>query len=354
LLSRVNNLAGKAALPPGTLVHVGQERQGPVRINVLEYDAQGARALSQPGQDQMRGLRDQPQVTWFQVEGVHQVEVIARLGEIFGLHPLVQEDIVNTHQRPKLEDYESYLFIALKDLDLPPQAGEIVSQQISIVLGKGWVLSFTEGGRDPFGGVAERIEAGRGRIRRLGADYLAYALVDAVVDHYFTVLEELAERTQVVEDELDQDPGQEVLHTVHRLKRQGQRLRRAVWPLREVANGLERGESALVDYATRPFLRDVYDHTIQVIDAAEAIRDTLASLMDLYMSVAGNRMNQVMKVLTIIATLFIPLTFIAGVYGMNFKFMPELDWKWGYFTALGSMAVVAIGLLIYFRRKKWF
>ncbi len=353
MLSRVKSLAGKAALPPGSLVHVGEERQEPVRINVLEYDAQGVRTLSQPDQGQMRELQEQSQVTWFQVEGVHQVEVIARLGEIFGLHPLVQEDIVNTLQRPKLEEFDHYLFIVLKDLDFPAQAGEIVSQQISIVLGKGWVLSFTEGGRNPFSGVTERIEAGRGRIRRLGADYLAYALLDAVVDHYFGVLEGLVERTQAVEDELDDNPDQEVLQTVHRLKRQGQRLRRAVWPLREVAGGMERGESALVDDATRPFLRDVYDHTIQVIDATEALRDTLASMMDLYLSVVSNRMNQVMKVLTIIATLFIPLTFIAGVYGMNFKVMPELDWKWGYYATLGAMGVVTIGMLIYFWRKKW-
>eukprot|EP01022_Parablepharisma_sp_SALTPOND_P022633 TRINITY_DN4616_c0_g1_i1.p3 TRINITY_DN4616_c0_g1~~TRINITY_DN4616_c0_g1_i1.p3 ORF type:complete len:303 (+),score=117.73 TRINITY_DN4616_c0_g1_i1:553-1461(+) len=301
----------------------------------------------------MRELQGHPQVTWFQVEGVHQVEVIGRLGEIFGLHPLVQEDIVNTLQRPKLEEFDHYLFIVLKDLDFPSGSEQINTQQISIVLGKDWVLSFTEGGRDPFAGVAERIETGRGRIRRLGADYLAYALVDAVVDHYFGVLEELTERTQAVEDELDEDPGQEVLHTVHRLKRQGQRLRKAVWPLREVAGGLERGESPLVDAGTKPFLRDVYDHTIQVIDATEALRDSLASMMDLYLSVVSNRMNQVMKVLTIIATLFIPLTFIAGVYGMNFKVMPELEWKWGYYITLGAMALVTIGMLIYFWRKKW-
>ncbi|MCB2226810.1 MAG: magnesium/cobalt transporter CorA [Desulfarculaceae bacterium] len=354
MFTRVRNLGAKESLPPGTLVHVGQEFDGPTRIHVLEYDAEGFQELDQPDPGTMRELSAHPQITWFRVEGVHQVEVIARLGEIFDLHPLVQEDIVNTLQRPKLEEFENYLFIVLKDLDCPrDQDCEISAQQVSIILGKGWVLSFTEGGRDPFAGVAERIASGRGRIRRLGADYLAYALMDAVVDHYFTVLEKLVEATQEVEDELDEDPDQEVLHTVHRLKRQGQKLRRAIWPLRELVGGLERGESSLVDAATKPFLRDVYDHTIQVIDATEGLRDSLASMMDLYMSAVSNRMNQVMKVLTIIATLFIPLTFIAGVYGMNFKVMPELEWKWGYYATLGAMGVVAIGMLIYFRRKKW-
>ncbi|MCF8032453.1 MAG: magnesium/cobalt transporter CorA [Desulfarculaceae bacterium] len=353
MFARVKNLGAKESLPPGSLVHVGEEGKGPIRIHVLEYDAQGVSELDQPDHGQLRELQGHSQITWFRVEGVHQVEVVARLGEIFGLHPLVQEDIVNTRQRPKLEEYENYLFIVLKDLDCGPDTCEISSQQVSLILGKGWVLSFTEGGRDPFSGVAQRIEAGRGRIRRLGSDYLAYALVDAVVDHYFTVLENLVEATQAVEDELDDDPSQKVLHTVHGLKRQGQRLRKAVWPLRELVGGLERGESELVDPGTKPFLRDVYDHTIQIIDATEGLRDTLASMMDLYLSVVSNRMNQVMKVLTIIATLFIPLTFIAGVYGMNFKVMPELDWKWGYFATLGVMGAVTIGMLIYFWRKKW-
>ena len=354
MFSRVKSLGAKEFLPPGSLVHVGEEFDGPTRIHVLEYDATGVTEMDQPDPGTMQELQGHPQITWFRVEGVHQVEVVARLGEIFGLHPLVQEDIVNTLQRPKLEEFENYLFIVLKDLDCPADECEISARQVSIILGKGWVLSFTEGGRDPFAGVAERIESGRGRIRRLGADYLAYALMDAVVDHYFTVLESLVEATQEVEDELDEDPEQRVLHTVHSLKRQGQRLRKAVWPLRELAGSLERGETSLVDPATKPFLRDVYDHTIQIIDATEGLRDTLASMMDLYLSVVSNRMNQVMKVLTIIATLFIPLTFIAGVYGMNFKVMPELEWKWGYYATLGLMGAVTLGMLFYFWRKKWF
>lgn len=265
----------------------------------------------------------------------------------------MQEDIVNTQQRPKLEEYDNYLFLVLKDLSFDQEDQEVVARQVSLILGRGWVLSFSESGHDPFTAVVERINGGRGRIRHLGADYLAYALLDSVVDHYFGVLESLADASQEMESELDTAADQRVLRTLHQLKRQGLRLRKAVWPLREVTAWLERGEHELVSPTVRPYLRDVYDHTVQVIDATESLRDSLASLMDLYLSIVSNRMNQIMKVLTIIATLFIPLTFIAGVYGMNFKNMPELEWSWGYFAALGLMGVVTIGMLIYFWRKGW-
>lgn len=353
MLKRVTSQSAKDSLPPGSMVHVGREATGPTRITVLEYDAQGVRTLEEPDPGRLEKLRDEPQVVWFRVEGVHQVEVVARLGEIFGLHPLVQEDIVNTQQRPKLEEYDHYLYMVLKDLSYDPENQEVASRQVSVILGQGWVLSFTESGRDPFTAVAGRINGGRGRIRHLGSDYLAYALLDSVVDHYFGVLEALADSSQDLESELDTAADQKVLHTLHRLKRQGLALRKAVWPLREVAGWLERGEHELVSAGVRPYLRDVYDHTVQVIDATESLRDSLASLMDLYLSVVSNRMNQIMKVLTIIATLFIPLTFIAGLYGMNFKYMPELEWKWGYYASLGLMGVVTIGMLYYFWRKRW-
>ncbi|MCB2193061.1 MAG: magnesium/cobalt transporter CorA [Deltaproteobacteria bacterium] len=353
MADRVPSQAAKDSLPPGSLVHVGEAASGPTRITVLEYDSQGVRTLEEPDTGQIEELKKEPQVVWFRVEGVHQVDVVARLGEIFGLHPLVQEDIVNTQQRPKLEEYDKYLYMVLRDLSFDSQKQEVVSKQVSLILGRGWVLSFTESGRDPFTAVAGRINGGRGRIRHLGADYLAYALIDSVVDHYFGVLEALADASQDLENQLDTAADQTVLHTLHRLKRQGLALRKAVWPLREVAGWLERGEHELVSSTVQPYLRDVYDHAVQVIDATESLRDSLASLMDLYLSVVSNRMNQIMKVLTIIATLFIPLTFIAGVYGMNFKYMPELEWPWGYYTALGLMAAVTVGMLIYFWRKRW-
>ena len=294
-------------------------------------------------------------MVWFRVEGVHQVEVVARLGEIFGLHPLVQEDIVNTQQRPKLEEYEHYLLHgASRTWSYDPEEQEIISRQVSLVLGKGWVLSFTESGYDPFTAVAERINGGRGRIRRLGADYLAYALLDSVVDHYFTVLEGLAEsHPGALEERAGHRGRPRVLHTLHRLKRQGLRLRKAVWPLREVVRlagagraraGGPRG-AALFARRVRPHRAGDRRH--------RGLRDSLASLMDLYLSVVSNRMNQIMKVLTIIATLFIPLTFIAGVYGMNFKNMPELEWPWGYYITLGLMGMVTVVMLIYFWRKHW-
>jgi magnesium transporter len=230
---------------------------------------------------------------------------------------------------------------------------EVQSEQVSLILGPNFVISFQEAGGDVFDPVRERIRTGKGRVRKMGPDYLAYSLIDAVVDNYFIILENLGERVEALEEKLISDPKRETLHALHVLKREMIYLRKSVWPLREVISGLERAESGLIKEPTGIFFRDVYDHTIQVIDTVETYRDMLSGMLDIYLSSISNRMNEVMKVLTIIATIFIPLTFIAGVYGMNFKFMPELEWRWGYFLIVGIMLAIGLVMVIYFRRKRW-
>jgi magnesium transporter len=298
-------------------------------------------------------FRERPTVTWMNVDGLHQVEILEKLGECYGLHPLVLEDILNTDQRPKMEDYGEYIYIVLRDLDYSDKSNEIEGEQISLIVGSNFVFSFQEREGDTFDPIRDRIRNNKGRIRKMRADYLAYALLDSVVDNYFIILEKLGEKIEGLEEKLVTDPARETLQTIHHLKREMLFLRKGVWPLREVINSLARGESSLVTEPTRVYLRDVYDHTIQTIDTIETYRDMVSGMLDIYLSSVSNRLNSVMKVLTIIATIFMPLTFLAGVYGMNFKFMPELEWRWGYPLVWLIMAGIGISMLIYFRRKKW-
>jgi len=339
-------------LPPGTPVYVGRDRTGPVNVSVLDFDADRVEERKDVPAAECAPMRDSATTTWIDVDGVHDAGAVEELCAQFGIHPLVVEDIVNTGQRPKIEEHEDYLYLVVRMLRRD-EAGELRSEQVSILLGPHWVISFQEEPGDVFEPVRERIRTGKGRIRKSGPDYLAYALLDAVVDHYFVVFEPYADRVEEVEADLARNPDPAVLDTIHRLKRELIGVRRAVWPLREALSTLARTESPLVRRQTVLFLRDVYDHAVQVIDTVEAFRDTVSGLLDLYLSSVSNRMNEVMKVLTIIATIFIPLTFIAGIYGMNFRFMPELGWRWAYFGVLGVMAAVAIGMVFYFRRKRW-
>jgi magnesium transporter len=343
----------RAGLSPGTLIHVGRARTERARIRVIDYAENKLEEKELATIEECFPYRDKPTVTWINVDGVHQIEIIEKIGKHFGLHPLILEDIVNTHQRPKCDDYDDHLFIVLKMLGYDEARGEVSSEQVSLVLGKNYVISFQETEGDVFDPVRERIRGGKGRIRKMGADYLAYALIDAIVDHYFIILEKLGERIETLEEEMVTDPDVDTLTRTHKLKRQMLVLRKCVWPLREVVSRLERGESTLIRKPTHVFLRDVYDHTIQVIDTIETDRDMLSGLLDLYLSTVSNKMNAVMKVLTIIATIFIPLTFIAGIYGMNFEFMPELHWHWGYPIALLIMLAVGVIMLLFFRKRKW-
>jgi magnesium transporter len=287
------------------------------------------------------------------VDGLHEVELIRELGDRLSIHPLVLEDIVSTGQRPKVEEHESYLYVVLPMLSIDPKTGAVHDEQVSVVLGASWVLTFQERVGDVFDPVRERIRSPAGRIRAHGADYLAYALVDAVVDHYFAVLEAIGDTAERLEIEVMDEPGPDAMHRLHALKREMLMVRRAVWPVREMVNGLIRTESPLVTDATKVFLRDVYDHAVRIIDTVEVLRDVTSGMIDLYLSNVSYRTNEVMKTLTVIASIFIPLTFIAGLYGMNFAFMPELEVRWGYPALLGVMAVVAFGMVWHFKRRGW-
>jgi len=321
------------------------------RIEFIDYTSDELEEREFDTIDEALACRDTERVSWLNIDGLHDTDLLKKIGDHFGLHPLVMEDIVNTHQRPKVEEYEGYVFVVARMLYV--RDGDLASEQMTFVLGPRWLLSFQEVHGDVFAGVRERIRAGRGRVRKMGPDYLLYALLDAIIDHYFVVLETFGERIETLEDELTEDPKPELLNRIHEFKRQSLLLRKAVWPMREAVAALQRMESDLVREETGLFLRDAYDHTIQSIDAIESFRDTLSSLQDLYLSSISNRMNEVMKVLTIIATIFVPLTFVAGIYGMNFEILPELHWKWGY--ALFWVVVLALGgsMLAFFRRKRW-
>ncbi len=349
----VKRSSKKAGLPPGTLVHIGEKVTEKTRISLAEYDGQGFQEKELKDLETCYLFPPEPAVTWVNVVGIQQVEVLEKVGSCFLVHPLALEDIPNTEQRPKVEDYGEDLFIVVKLISYNERKDEIESEQISLILRPNALLSFQEKEGDDFAAVKERLRAGKGRLRKMGADYLAYTLLDIVVDQYFVVLEKLGERIEVLEGKLLADPSTATLQKIQKLKKEMLLLRKWVWPLREVISSLERGEFPGIQESTRIYLRDVYDHTIQVMDSIEIYRDMLSGMLDIYLSSLNNRMSAVMKVLTIIATVFMPLTFLAGVYGMNFKYMPELDWPWGYPLVLAVMAIIAILMLTLFRRKKW-
>lgn len=330
----------------------GPARARPITVTVIEYDESrfNEQTCTRPGD--LRALILRPTVTWINADGIHDTGMVQAIGDAVGIHPLTLEDIANTSQRPKIEDYGDYLYVAIRMLS-PDSDGEFQSKQVSLVLGRGYVISFQEQPGDAFERIRERLRAGAGRLRSEGADYLFYALLDAIVDGYFGVIEVFGERIEAVEEEVVADPDRETLQAIYALKRSLVALRRSVWPLRDVVAELERGDSPLIRESTLVYLRDVYDHTIEVAETVETYRDTMSGLLDVYLSSQSSRMNEIMKVLTIIATIFIPLTFIAGLYGMNFAYMPELRHPWGYPAALTLMAIIAGVMLLYFKKKGW-
>jgi magnesium transporter len=374
-MSRFRRQRSTPGSAPGLLTAPAERRVEKVSIRLLDYNSERFEekrvAAVEPGErdaERLEGgqlaaidelqpyLHRQDSITWIDVVGLHDIDLLSRLGSEFGLHPLALEDVVNTHQRPKLEDYGDHSFLILR---LPHLGEQLTTEQISLFLGRGWVMTFQETAEDPFEPVRDRLRRGRPRIRGGGADYLAYALMDTLVDSFFPLLEQYGERIEALEDELLDEPEQSALGRVHAVKKDLMEIRRATWPLREVINGFERQDIELVGEQTRLFLRDCYDHTVQVIDIVETYRDMAAALTDLYLSSVSNRMNEVMKVLTVIASIFIPLTFLAGIYGMNFNpdaspwNMPELNWRWGYPAFWGLLLAVGGGLVWLFRRKKW-
>jgi magnesium transporter len=353
MLKFTKKISKKSGTAPGTLVHIGEKKTDRAHITVVDYVFDQLREQELETIEDALPFKDLPTTTWLNIDGIHDVDLIEKIGKHFNIHPLTLEDIVNAGQRPKVEEFEDYLYFVLKMLHVDEVTNEIRSEQVSLVLGNNFLISFQEVKGDVFDTVRERIRKGRGRIRKGGVDYLAYALIDAVVDHYFVILEKIGATIEGLEEDLLAEPTIETMQRIHDLKRELIYLRKQVWPTREVINTVAKGELSLVQENTAVFFRDVYDHTIQIADTIESFRDVLSGLLDLYLSTISNRMNEVMKVLTIIATIFIPITFVAGIYGMNFKYMPELDWKWAYFAVWGLITAIALTMVIYFKRKKW-
>lgn len=343
----------KTGLPPETLIYTGDRKDETIKIHVIDYDESNFQEAELAAVEACIPYKDKPTVTWVNVDGVHNVPLLEKLGDCFGLHRLVMEDIMNTDQRPKMEDFGDYLYIVFKMLSIG-KSGEIVHEQTSIILGANFALSFQEGAEgDVFNLIREHLRNSTGRIRKMGADYLAYSLLDAVVDNYFVVLEKIAEKTETLETELIEYPTQQTVQKIYQLKRELIFLHNAVWPLREAVNALWKHESPLIRESTAPYLRDVYDHVIHVLDSVDIYREMISGMLDMYLSSVSNRLNAVMKVLTIIATIFMPLTFIVGVYGMNFKNMPELEWRYGYPLVWLIMIGITGFMLYFFKRKKW-
>lgn len=342
----------KAGLLPGSLVHVGYTYVEKSKITLTRYNETFYEEEEISSFAALGTGKDEQVITWITIEGLQNTELLRELGNIYGLHPLVLEDILNTDQRPKMEDYGDYLYIVLRNFS-GQSNGDLISEQISIVLGGNFILSFQEKESSIFKPVHERLAGNKGRIRKSGADYLAHAVIDNIVDNYFIILETLEEKIELLEDDLVKSTTPVALQAIHDLKRELIFLRKSLWPLREAINALERSDSPLICESTGIYFKDIYDHVIAIIDSVETFRDMLSGMLDIYLSSVSNRLNEVMKVLTIIATIFMPLTFLAGVYGMNFKFMPELEWRWGYFGVLGLMLVIALYMINYFKKKKW-
>jgi len=344
--------AQKAGEPPGYLSYSDVKKKEKVKSSYIDYDKDNYTEKEIENIAESFKFKETDTTTWINIEGLSDIDIITKLSSEYDIHPLVQEDIFHAHQRPKIEEYENFLYIVANMLKYNEVKEEIESEQISLVLGDGFVITFQEKPGDVFDPIRQRLKNKNGKIRNMKADYLAYALIDVLVDNYFIILEKISDRIDDIE-ELVKDPSEEILHSLYDLKNEMIFLRRSVWPLREVVNKLQKDDNEFMGQTVKIYLRDVYDHTIQVIETVETLRDVLGSMLDIYMSSISNKMNEVMKVLTIIATIFIPLTFIAGIYGMNFEYMPELSLTNGYFIVLIVMLIIALYMIYFFKKKKW-
>ena len=348
---RITRPKVKVGLPPGTLIPFDMDRSIKTHIQIIDFDEKNYAERVLPSPDELSRFFDTPSLSWIHITGNSDLSVLEKIGEYFGIHNLVLEDVLNTSHRPKKEEYDGYLFIVLKILQQTDL--EIKINNFSLIIGKNFVISFLENSYDIFSPIRDRIKINKGKIRKAGADYLAYALIDTVVDHYFLVMESIGEKIESLEDEVMLNPTPQTIQNIQLLKTDLLFIRKSVWPLREVLGSLERGDSPLMQDSTLIYIRDVYDHTIQVIDTIETYRDMISSLLDIYLSSLSNKMNEVIKLLTIISTIFMPLTFLAGLEGMNFRYMPELEWAWGYPTLLFLMLLIVTSMLLLFRKKKW-
>jgi len=347
-----NPVSETAGLPPGEMVHVGEKRTAPVHISLFSYNEQELVEAEELSPEDLERYRNPKHLAWINVDGVHDTEFVRSLGNRFALHPLVLEDIVNTQERPKYENYGDFLYFVLNMGDISDK-GELGMEQVSIVLGNDYILSFQEDPDDIFNPIRKRLRKEGSRVRKASPDFLAYLLLDAVVDRYFLILEHLGEQIDDLEEELMEHPEKSTLKKIYGLKRDLSKVRRSVWPMREIVGAMQRDTSDLMKEEHDVFLKDFYDHILRVIDTVEAYRDTMGGMIDLYLSNSSIKMNEIMQVLTVISTIFIPLTFITGFYGMNFDFMPEVHSRWSYPAVIGIMALIVIAQLIYFKRKRW-
>jgi magnesium transporter len=341
----------KVGAPPGTLVYTGNNFVD-FDIEIIDYDMTHFKEIKVKNAEDAYPYKDKETTTWINIVGIHKIEAVEKIGKYFNLHPLVLEDILNINQRPKLDNLDNITFLVLKMLNYNDETQNIETEHISIVLGDKFVLTFQEKKGDVFEPVRQRIRESSGIIRKNGAEYLVYALIDVIVDNYFVIFDKIEGTVEDIESKVVQNSSPETVQTIHKLKKNLIELRKSIWPLREILYNLSKDESEKLK-RTNIYFRDVYDHTIQIIEILETIKDTTSTLLDIYLTSVSNKMNEVMKVLTIIATIFIPLTFLAGVYGMNFKYMPELEWKFGYPAILLIMLFVGIGMVVYFKKKKW-
>ncbi|MBI1175741.1 MAG: magnesium/cobalt transporter CorA [Sideroxydans sp.] len=343
----------KIGMPPGALVHVGEVRTSQAEFSLLRYDSvqlfeQSATRLS--GLDMHRGEHD---TLWINLYGLHDPAMMAEVGRAFNLHPLVLEDILNTDQRPKLDSYDGYLYFVARFFSYDKATMAISSEQVSMIIGHNFVLTFQERKTGSFDPLRERLRTDKGIARKCGADYLAYSLLDIIVDRYFIILEQIGDDCEELEDELLRKPTTAILQGIHKLKRETMELRRAIWPLREVVNALIRNDGGFFQHATIPYLRDVYDHTVHLVESLESLRDLLAGMLDIYLSSISNRVNMEVRALTVVAMLFMPATLIAGIFGMNFRDMPMLRDPDGFWFAMGMMASIAIAMGLIFWRRQW-
>ena len=343
----------KVGLPPGTLVYTGNGEEEPVKITIIDYSEEQLQECEILDCAECLPYRDSPTVTWLNIDSIQNVNVIEEIGRNFSVHPLVLEDLMNVHQRPKMENYDGYSFIVLRMLKFNEDKGKIEDEQLSLIIGSNFVISFQEYEGDVFDPIRIRIREDKGIIRKSKSDYLAYTLIDTIVDNYFIIFEKIEEDAEKIEEKLSSHATPESLQEINKLKRRIISIRRAIWPLREFLGMIGKGDSTLFAENTIVYMRDVYDHTIQLIDMADTLREIISDLTNLYLSAVSNRLNEIMKVLTIISTIFIPMTFLAGIYGMNFERMPELSLRWGYPAVLLVMVGIGVVMLIYFRKKRW-
>ena len=340
--------------PPGTLIHVGERQVEHPVITMIAYDEAGVTVKTLVDLEECLPFRESRKVVWVNIDGLHDTTLIARAGELFGIESLTLEDILHTGQRAKVEDFDRYLYLVLQMLEFEGGGAGVTREQLSVILGEGLVVTFQEKPGDMFDSVRQRIANPGTKVRRLAADFLAYALVDAVVDHSLSMLEEIESTIDRLEEGLLEHYDRDAFESIYSLKRELIILRKSVWPLREAVGSLMRDDFRVIGVAVEPYFRDVYDHIILVIDTVEVFRDIVTGMQETYLAVVNNRMNEVMKFLTMIATIFMPLSFIAGLYGMNFHYMPELEWRWGYFAVLGIMGLIVLFMVRFYRSRKWF